>query len=115
MFKRLKNNKKIKGLPPVKFDYPHIQEDEIELQLEDVIIRVRRKLNLLTPHEVTVVIPRVELRERHYKNGQLTRENERLYNSITVVHAPRHSLENPPAFGAPKPPASPPFPKKQKI
>ncbi|MBO8137231.1 MAG: hypothetical protein H0Z40_03725 [Desulfotomaculum sp.] len=73
----------------------HIQEDEVELQLEDVSIKLIRKLNIKVPHEVTIVIPRVELRDRKYKDDQLVEERERIYNSVTVVHAPRHPyLEN---------------------
>ncbi|MBM7854657.1 hypothetical protein JOC37_001035 [Desulfohalotomaculum tongense] len=78
-----------------------MQEDEIELQLEDIKIKLTRKLNIPVPHEVTIVIPRVELRHRKYKNGKLVEEKERIYNSITVVHAPRHRLEKPPGLGSP--------------
>lgn len=85
---------------------PAIQEDHAELQLEDVNVKLSRKLNLLIPHEITVVIPRVELRDRQYVNGKLIAEKERIYNSITIVHAPRHPQENLPP---PNPPKNPTF------
>lgn len=76
--------------------------DEIEIIINDVTMRVRRQTNLPWPHEVTAVIPRAELRQRRYLQGQLVSEDEVILNSITIVHAPRHPLagERPPAPGS---------------
>ncbi|MTI79339.1 MAG: hypothetical protein FH758_00445 [Firmicutes bacterium] len=97
-----------------KYIPPRILEDEVKLQLEDVCIKLIRKLNIPIPHEVTIVIPRVEFRDREYENGELVKEKERIYNSITVVHAPRHPQENPPGFGGPEPPSISPGPQLNK-
>ena len=94
------SRKKKKAASSVHCNPGHIQEDEIEMQLEDITIKLKRKLNLFVPHEITVVIPRVELRDRRYADGKLAAEQERIYNSVTLVHAPRHPQENPPDFGS---------------
>ncbi|MEL7563445.1 MAG: hypothetical protein AAGU27_00955 [Dehalobacterium sp.] len=72
------------------------QNDHVDLVVEGAGIRLSRLSTLSIPGELSAYIPRVEIRQRHYENGQLVREDERIYNSITVVHAPRHPLENPP-------------------
>jgi hypothetical protein len=74
---------------------PPVQEDQITLSLPLLDITVVRKLNTDVPHEVSVIVPRAEIR---YTEGSL----ELIYNSITVVHAPRHPLagEQPPETGA---------------
>ncbi|MEW6065082.1 MAG: hypothetical protein ACOY35_04210 [Bacillota bacterium] len=81
------------------------QNDHVDLVVEGAGIRMCRLSNLSVPAEVSAIIPRVEIRRRRYENGQLVYEDERIYNSITVVHAPRHPLENPPnqapAVGSP--------------
>ncbi len=99
---RKKKKREASSLP---YSRDHIQEDEVELQLEDMTIKLSRKLNLFVPHEITVVIPRVELRDRQYANGELVSEQERIYNSVTLVHAPRHPRETLPEFAG-KPPGS---------
>ncbi|AQS59676.1 hypothetical protein [Desulforamulus ferrireducens] len=71
------------------------QNDHVDLVVEGAGIRLCRLSNLSVPAEVSAYIPRVEIRQRRYENGQLISEDERIYNSITVVHAPRHPLENP--------------------
>ncbi|CCO09320.1 hypothetical protein [Desulforamulus hydrothermalis] len=84
------------------------QNDHVDLVVEGAGIRLFRLSSLSVPAEVSAFIPRVEIRRRHYENGQLVCEDERIYNSITVVHAPRHPPENPPfaQFPAPLPPAA---------
>ncbi|MDH7578637.1 MAG: hypothetical protein QHH75_12685 [Bacillota bacterium] len=66
------------------------QQDEITLIIAGVTIKVRRLHSLPVPHEVTVVIPRAEIRHRRYREGKLIEEDEAILNSITIVHAPRH-------------------------
>ncbi|WP_066637020.1 hypothetical protein [Desulfolucanica intricata] len=75
-----------------------LQVDEAEIQIGGVSIKVTRRLSLDVPHEITAIIPRVEIRRRKYNNGQLASEDEMILNSITIVHAPRHPLaeETPP-------------------
>ncbi|WP_041274611.1 hypothetical protein [Desulforamulus reducens] len=71
------------------------QNDHVDLVVEGAGIRLCRLSSLSVPAEVSAYIPRVEIRHRTYQNGELVSEDERIYNSITVVHAPRHPLENP--------------------
>ncbi|GAB6157897.1 hypothetical protein JCM39194_10970 [Desulfotomaculum varum] len=84
------------------------QNDHVDLVVEGAGIRLFRLSSLSVPAEVSAFIPRVEIRRRHYENGQLVCEDERIYNSITVVHAPRHPPEYSPfaQFPAPMPPAA---------
>ncbi|MFZ5645745.1 MAG: hypothetical protein ACOY46_19480 [Bacillota bacterium] len=84
---------------------PPVQEDNITLELPLLRINLSRKLNIDVPHEVSIIIPRAEIRF----SGETT---ELIYSSITVVHAPRHPLagELPPAGGGtdlPGPPSVP--------
>ncbi|MFZ5632381.1 MAG: hypothetical protein ACOY40_05985 [Bacillota bacterium] len=60
-----------------------IQDDAIELTLPMLTISLTRRLDIDVPHEVSVIIPRAEMRFRE-------QETELIYSSITVVHAPRH-------------------------
>lgn len=78
------------------------QHDEITLVIANVKIVVRRTHSLPVPHEVTVVIPRAELRRRRYSEGKLVEEDEAILNSITIVHAPRHPPAGAGAFPARK-------------
>lgn len=70
---------------------PAVQDDTILVTLPLLTISLTRKLGIDVPHEVTVIVPRAEMR---FKEG----EAELIYSSITVVHAPRHPLagERPP-------------------
>ncbi|WP_459909240.1 hypothetical protein [Desulfotomaculum defluvii] len=70
------------------------QNDHVDLVVEGAGIRLCRLSSLSVPAEVSAYIPRVEIRHRTYQNGELVSEDERIYNSITVVHAPRHPPEN---------------------
>ncbi|SHK98345.1 hypothetical protein [Desulforamulus aeronauticus] len=85
------------------------QNDHVDLVVEGAGIRLCRLSNLSVPAEVSAYIPRVEIRHRRYENGQLICEDERIYNSITMVHAPRHPSENPsnPLELKPLPPSIP--------
>jgi hypothetical protein len=72
------------------------QCDYIELELEDLYIKMNRITDKEIPHEVTVVVPRAEIREKYDENQRLI-EREVILNSITIVHAPRHPLAGPPS------------------
>lgn len=67
------------------------QADCIHLQLYGLDIKMGRLTNPDVPHEVTIVVPRAEVREKYDTQGRLT-EKEIILNSITVVHSPRHPL-----------------------
>lgn len=72
------------------------QEDKIEVCLPGLTIKMSRNIDLDTPHEVTVVIPRAEMRKICANEDCSKRGYEIIYSSITVVHAPRHPLAGPP-------------------
>ncbi|MDI6603826.1 MAG: hypothetical protein QME35_01575 [Thermoanaerobacteraceae bacterium] len=76
-------------------------KDKVSLTLYGLNITVEREININLPHEITVVVPRVECRKK-YKNNE--EEIEIIMNSITVVHSPRHEPS--------KPSSSPLIPKK---
>ncbi|MDI3476555.1 MAG: hypothetical protein PWQ59_80 [Thermoanaerobacterium sp.] len=61
--------------------------DKITLRLYGLDVEIERKTNIDVPHEVTVVVPRVELRKKT-KGGE--EDIEIIMNSITIVHSPRH-------------------------
>lgn len=87
----MKIKKLVSKINPFKSQY-----DDIHVQLNELDIKLTRVTNPEIPHEVTVVVPRAEIRERYNENNQLI-EREIILNSITVVHAPRHPLAGPPA------------------
>ncbi|QGP92180.1 hypothetical protein MGLY_15440 [Neomoorella glycerini] len=78
-----------------------LNTDEVELHVDNAVIRVIRRLTYNLPHEVSAFIPRAEIRRRRYENGQLVWEEEVILNSLTVVHSPQRppTGERPPAAG----------------
>lgn len=81
-----------------------LQDDDVVVFLPGLVIKLNRKLDIDTPHEVTVVLPRVEIRKKCQNGDGSKCEYELIYNSITVVHAPRHPLAGPPPAGPPPSP-----------
>lgn len=67
-----------------------LQKDEIIINIAGVTMKVSRFSTLPVPHEVTAVIPRVELRIWRYQDGKLIEIQEKILNSVTIAHAPRH-------------------------
>ncbi|MFZ5596269.1 MAG: hypothetical protein ACOY31_04570 [Bacillota bacterium] len=55
------------------------------LSLPMLSISLTRKIGIDVPHEVSVFVPRAEIRFKE-------QETEFIYNSITIVHAPRHPI-----------------------
>lgn len=72
------------------------QTDYIDVELNELTIKMSRVTDSEIPHEVTVVIPRAEIREKYDVDKNLV-EREVILSSITVVHAPRHPLAGPPS------------------
>ena len=79
------------------------QKDMVEVILPGLCIKVTRNINLNTPHELTVVVPRAEMRKNCLNEDCSKYEYELIYSSITVVHAPRHPLAEP-SSPSPSPP-----------
>jgi hypothetical protein len=69
--------------------------DLVIMQLADLQIHVRRQKPVDVPHEITVVVPRVEIRRHYTRPDGCGGEEELIYNSVTVVHAPRHTTAEP--------------------
>ena len=71
------------------------QKDLVEISLPGLCIKVSRNMNLKIPHELTVVVPRAEIRKNCLNSDCTKYDYELIYSSITVVHAPRHPLAGP--------------------
>ncbi|HHY70133.1 MAG TPA: hypothetical protein GX519_00365, partial [Thermoanaerobacterales bacterium] len=71
------------------------QKDIVEVGLPGLCIKVSRNINLNVPHELTVIIPRAEMRKKCLNDDCSKYEYEVIYSSITIVHAPRHPLAGP--------------------
>ena len=63
--------------------------DSVDLRLPLCRLRIERKSWLPIPHELQVVIPRVEIRERIWEKDGVRREREIILSSVTAVSAPR--------------------------
>jgi hypothetical protein len=72
-----------------------LQTDVAAIKIGDLLVTMARRVNLPVPHEFSVFVPRVEIRQRYYRDNQLQYEKELIFNSLTIVHAPQH----PPAEG----------------
>jgi len=73
------------------------QLDIVEVNLPGLNIKMSRNIDLDTPHEVTVVVPRAQMRKTCQNDDCSKYDYELIYSSITVVHAPRHPLAGPSA------------------
>lgn len=78
---------------------PKRWQDETSLRLPGVEIRIRRWSTLPLPHEVSVIVPRMEVRIKRDASG--AEEMEMIISSVTVAHSPR--LESTEAAGIPGP------------
>lgn len=89
---RRKKNNTARGIVPDPC--PPVQDDSIILSLPMLDITLTRKISIDVPHEVSVIVPRAEIR---CGEGAV----ELIYSSITVVHTPRHPSagEQPPEEG----------------
>lgn len=75
-------------------NYTH---DRVDLDLWGLHLCVTRETSLEIPTELTVVLPRTELRHNCTKGDPPVCDTEIILSSITVVLAPRHPLAGPPA------------------
>lgn len=64
--------------------------NQLEITIGDIMVRLSRNNTTQPQNELTVVIPRAEIRRKFYNNGRLTAEEEIILNSITLVDAPSH-------------------------
>jgi len=71
-----------------------IIENQLEIIIGDILVKIVRFTTTKPQNELTAVIPRAEIRRKCYKNGVPATEEEIILNSITLVDAPRHPTEN---------------------
>lgn len=74
----------------------HANMDEAEISLFGLDMILKRKFYLDTPHEVSLFVPRAEIRQTTYEGENKRTETEMILNSITIVHAPMHPLAGEP-------------------
>lgn len=68
--------------------------DTVKLNLFGLKIEVSRELPVNCPHELTVVVPRAELRRNTTTDNLKKADLEVLLNSITIAHSPRCEPKN---------------------
>ncbi len=71
------------------------QEDVGMIKIGELAVAMARRVDLAVPHEFSIFVPRVEIRQRYYRDNQLQYEREIIFDSLTIVHAP----QRPPAGG----------------
>lgn len=86
-------------------------EDRIDLVFPGVRVTVRRVTHDPTPHELHVILPRVEIRKgcRGSPTPGIPCGDEIILSSITVVDAPRHPLAGERGPGPTRPQPPPPL------
>ncbi len=65
------------------------QVDMAVIKIGDLVVTMARRVSITVPHEFSVFVPRVEIRQRYYQDNQLKYEKESIFNSLTIVHAPQ--------------------------
>lgn len=94
-------------LPPSSRPF-YQQVDESEIKIDGVTLKLDRANTLRLPFEVSLVIPRAEIRRRYYEGGQVVREEEVNLSGVTLVHSPRYPSRRGPSGGKPPFPLPPP-------
>lgn len=62
--------------------------DDIFVNLYGLTISLQRKNLIDIPHEVTIIVPRAEVRHRYDHKNDIE-ETEIILSSITIAHSPR--------------------------
>jgi hypothetical protein len=65
------------------------QIDFAKIKAGDLEMVMCRRVDIETPHEFSVFVPRLEIRQRYYHGNRLC-EKETIYDSLTIVHSPKH-------------------------
>lgn len=84
---------------PIKSCFPQAKQpnvDEAEISLFGLDMILKRKYYLDIPHEISLFVPRAEIRHTTYEGTDKRSETEMILNSITIVHAPHHPLTGKP-------------------
>ncbi|PKM88502.1 MAG: hypothetical protein CVU87_07360 [Firmicutes bacterium HGW-Firmicutes-12] len=85
---------KIPFLKKIKNSLMCKNSDQISLNLWGLTLCVDRDTSIEIPTELSVIIPRVELRHKYSLTPFPTFEKEIIMNSITVVLSPRYPTKN---------------------
>ncbi|NPV72512.1 MAG: hypothetical protein HPY89_01690 [Pelotomaculum sp.] len=65
----------------------------LEVKIGSILVRIARSTGRAPENELTVVLPRAEIRYRRYENGCLAEEKEVILSSITLADSPRFPPE----------------------
>lgn len=68
-------------------------ENQLEIIIGEILLRITRCSEIPPGNELTVLIPRAEIRRKRYEKGLLAGTEEILLSSITLVDSPRHPSE----------------------
>lgn len=68
--------------------------DRIKLKLFGLEVEISRELPSDVPHELTVVVPRAEVRKNFIADQKNQANLEILLSSITIAHSPRFETQN---------------------
>ncbi|MCG8401510.1 MAG: hypothetical protein MJA84_07910 [Firmicutes bacterium] len=92
------------------------KQETAVIKIDDVTIAMARDADLQVPHEFSIVVPRVEIKQRYYFVNRVFYEKEAVYSSITIVHAPQYPSQEPRPVPVPEDnnPSSPPPKTKHK-
>lgn len=96
LLQKLKNSLQAKTQKKERREDPNLTRDRIDLNLLGLALSVTRETNLEVPSELSVILPRIEYRRTCTPGNPPGCSSEIIYNSLTVVIAPRHPLAGPP-------------------
>ncbi len=68
-------------------------ENQLEIVIGDILLRITRRSEVSPDNELTVIIPRAEIRRRRYDRGLLAGTEEILLSIITLVDSPHYRSE----------------------
>jgi len=63
--------------------------DEAAINIFGINAKLMRKISIPVPHEVSIFIPRLEIKKKVTEGSNCT-ETTLVLNSLTIVSAPRH-------------------------
>lgn len=63
--------------------------DEIEMEVEGIKFRVKRVGEGSTPHEVHLLVPRIEIRKCNQNPALGTGDVEIMLSNVNIIHSPR--------------------------
>ncbi|NLI11608.1 MAG: hypothetical protein GX425_03040 [Peptococcaceae bacterium] len=96
LFKRKKPARsKVNSSPKKVSVFKNRTENQMEIIIGDISLKITRSSAIPPSNELTVIIPRAEIRRRRYERGLLAGTEEILLSSVTLVDSPRHPPEKP--------------------